>query len=101
MGLDITFVSPRSEVSYQLASANGWGLVIAWVEKLPSVKSRYPHALALVLDGETEDSAALARELKSAIKAYPPKNVNVRHTLVALLKNMDDGAEDEQAVVTS
>lgn len=100
MSVSIEFVdNGGTDGPFQLASNNGWTLVVEWANKLPA---KFNAVKKLCQDGEVEDTAELSSQLNDAlISQYAPSNENVYKTLAELCEVLGQGAEEELAVVTS
>jgi hypothetical protein len=101
MGFSIVFEDgsgdPHDGFPFDLATNSGWARAAEWIESLPAKQA--PTLRALALDGSCRDTSALAGELAYHLKARPPKDKDVRHTLDQLLERIGDGDPDETATV--
>lgn len=88
MSVSAVLRSPRSEVVISLASAGGWDAVKRYVSS--------PLLTELCESGEVADTQSLSKEIDQVKVDAPP---NVRHTLSALSKELDGGADDESISV--
>ncbi len=86
----------RHGCDYPLAEAPEWAAFVAWVRRLP--ERSFPALRALATEGEVKGTAALATQLRRAMRYYACP-WHVAHTARTLLRTLGDGHPGETATV--
>lgn len=79
----------------QVASNFGWGELCRWVE---TVDAKYQHLHHVCERMWSKSPRTIARELREALKASPPKNAMVKATAEHFLEILDRAPSSSEAI---